>query len=333
MLKFENASYDFKSEVVKYFEKIRSGASIRLFTSGSTGAPRPVVIAPAHLKQAARDTNAFFGLGQGTRALLCLPVHKIGGLMMLARAHVGGYELTVTTPRAQPLEGLEGDFDFMAMVPYQAVKSGMDLARVGTLLLGGATVPAGWEPPPGLAVYQSYGMTETLSHVALRRYTLNQEQPYEALPGVTFQQDDQGCLVIHAPKRGVANLATRDVVDLREGGKQFFLKGRRDNAINSGGLKFFPETLESRLPALPQPFFITGTPDRRLGEVISLVVEGEQVQSLPALQAAVAALPGREKPRRIFRLPRFDYTESGKLNRRTTRERLIGGEGVEIKVF
>ena len=330
MLKFENASYETKNEVLSYFEKIRSRELIRLYTSGSTGAPSPVDLQPPFLERAARDTNAFFGLGRGTKALLCLPVDKVGGLMMLARALYGRFSLTVTDPRARPLEQVEGDFDFVSMVPYQALESGPALKRVKTLLLGGAPLPPGWQPPAGPTVYQSYGMTETLSHVALRNYKSSEEQAYQALPGVEFSQDAHHCLIIHAPKRGVHHLATRDVVELLEGGKCFFLKGRRDNAINSGGLKFFPETLEAKLAEMPLPFFITGMPHERLGEALTLVVEGEQAGEEPAIKQAAAVLTGREKLRMAYRLPRFDYTEGGKLHRRRTRERLLAGEGVNL---
>jgi O-succinylbenzoic acid--CoA ligase len=329
MLKFENASYETKNEVVRYFEKIRSREVIRLYTSGSTGTPRPVDLQPAFLERAARDTNAFFGLGRGVKALLCLPVNKVGGLMMVARALYGGYALTVTDPRARPLEQVAGDFDFVSMVPYQALESGVSLERVKTLLLGGASIPPGWQPPPGPRIYQSYGMTETLSHVALRHFNSKEEQAYQALPGVELSQDADNCLIIDAPKRGVNNLRTRDVVALLEGGKRFFYKGRRDNAINSGGLKFFPETLEARLVEMPVPFFITGMPHERLGEALTLVVEGEELEEATIKQAA-AALAGKEKIRMAYRLPRFDYTESGKLHRRRTRERLLEGEGLNL---
>lgn len=330
MLKFENASYNVKNEVIRYFEKIRNREPIRLFTSGSTGAPSPVDIQPAFLERAARDTNAFFGLGRGVKALLCLPVDKIGGLMMVARAFYGGFSLTVTDPRARPLEQVEGSFDFVSMVPYQALESGAALSRVKTLLLGGAAIPPGWQAPSGLAVYQSYGMTETLSHVALRRYNLAQEQPYQVLPGVELSQDAHNCLIIHAPKRGVNHLPTRDVAELLEGGKRFYLKGRRDNAVNSGGIKFFPETLETRLGEMGLPFFITGMPHERLGEALTLVVEGEEPVAIPAIKQAAAVLSGTEKLRFAYRLPWFDYTETGKLNRRRTRERLLAGEGVPL---
>mgnify|MGYP000060795334 FL=1 len=52
--------------------------------------------------------------------------------------------------------------------------------------------------------------------------------------------------------------------------------GRKDNVINSGGIKIQAEEIEKILrPYIPVPFVITSVPDQRLGQAVTLLLEGQ----------------------------------------------------------
>jgi len=298
-------------------------------TSGSTGAPREIEIPKSAMVSSARATGEFFQLQEGTRALLCLPAGSIGGKMMLVRAMVLGWKLTLTAPSGRPLEFLDQEYDFVAMVPLQLAQSLKELHKLKTVLVGGAPVSAALLsqiPDTHTAIYESYGMTETSSHIALRRLSPVPENtnpetvlpPFHVLAGITLEQDDRGCLVIHAPRLSAEYLATNDLVTL-EGSDQFRWLGRADHVINSGGVKLVPEQLEAKMgPYMEQRFFLTGMPDPKLGKKLVLVVEGEAGEDLIERLRQSAELDKYEVPRELRTLPNFSMTASGKINRPET---------------
>src|SRR5690606_36017021 len=106
-------------------------------TSGSTGVPKRIKIEKLHMRASAKMTLNFLKLKEGDKALLCMSPAHIGGIMMLVRSELGGLSLTITNPCARPLENLEGNFDFVAMVPYQVAASMEDLHRIKKLIIGG----------------------------------------------------------------------------------------------------------------------------------------------------------------------------------------------------
>lgn len=243
---------------------------------------------------------------------------------MVIRALVGDWELWVTEPTAQPLRGFQSDFDFVSMVPYQASRSRQDLSKVNTLLLGGGMISS--ELRQHLAsslntsVYQSYGMTETLSHVALRKLGGDAvNPPYRALPGVSFARDSRACLIIDAPDREVKGLVTNDLVELVDT-QSFYYLGRYDNVINSGGWKLHPEQLESQLQSFASNLALVGLPDPLWGEKMVLVVERERPLTKVEQEVLVEKLKGPERPKAFYVIPHFPYTSNGKLQRGRLRQ-------------
>ncbi|RMF63483.1 MAG: hypothetical protein D6743_10665 [Calditrichaeota bacterium] len=322
-----------------------------LQTSGSTGAPRSVRLTRAQMVASAEATGRALGLKPGDRALVCLSPAYIAGLMMLVRGFVLGLELVVVEPRGNPLLQLDSPetcrLDFAAFVPLQVQKilaAGGDtlamLHRMKAILVGGA--PISQELHRKLQqvqapIYQTFGMTETVSHIALRR--LNGAQAgdfYEALPGVCIDTDERGCLKVKAPQTAQKWVVTNDLVELLSSAR-FRWRGRFDNVINSGGVKLAAEQLEEEIAAVlaredvtsaiaGRPFFVCGLPDAALGEAVTLVFEGEPFsrtaqQELLALLRA--RLPRYHGPASIRFLPHFARTANGKLQRRTSRERLL----------
>jgi len=158
-------------------------------------------------------------------------------------------------------------------------------------------------------VYESYSMTETVTHIALKRIG---EKMFTVLPNVVISADDRGCLVISAPQLSSKKIVTNDSVEILSE-NQFIWKGRIDNVINSGGIKLFPEQIEEKLiNTIPNRFFVAGMFDERLGEKVVLVIEGNEF-SLD--ETIFNALDKYEKPRSVYFLPKFLETETGKIKR------------------
>jgi len=280
------------------------------------------------MQASARMTGAYFRFRAGQKIVLCLSPDSIGGKMLIVRALVHDMELIVVDLQRNPLEKIDFSVDFAAMVPMQVQETldinpaKLDLVR--QILIGGATVT------PDLAaqlrnvkasLFESFGMTETVSHVAIRRLNQDTEQPFEALQGITFSTHEQQ-LVIHAPQLGQPDLQTNDVVELA-GPHAFFWKGRADFVINSGGIKFHPEILESKLaPFIAQRFFIAGEADVTLGEKIILLLEtgSNEIAESDLQEIYAAQLDRYEIPKKTYFVKAFQETVSGKVNRITTQK-------------
>ncbi len=296
-------------------------------TSGSTGTPKSVKLLKQDMEVSARLTNNFFSIDYRSILLLCLSPDYIAGKMMLVRALLSGADLLVVPPSSQPLATIDEPIDFAAMVPAQvietlaSVEQTARLARVKTLIIGGASLAFDTEAQlkelPVIS-YVTYGMTETVSHVALRRLG-DPAGGYRAMNGITFSTDDRECLVIHAPHFSTQKFITNDIVRL-DNPSTFRWIGRYDNVINTGGVKVFPEQVEQKIASLlnPRRFFITALPDTKWGECVTLVIEGESLTEKDevALLATIRKQVTRyEYPRRILYLLHFKETSSGKVIR------------------
>ena len=291
---------------------------ISVQTSGSTGAPKTIILTKQQMVQSAQATGAYFKAGSGTRALLCIPAAYIAGKMMVVRAMVLGWDLHVVQPAKDALIEYDNDYDFVAMVPYQVEHSLQALPKVKKLIIGGGAVSRQLEEKLqniAIEAFATYGMTETITHVAVRRINgPAKSTQYTALPNVKFVKDARGCLVIEAPKIVTAPVVTNDLVDVHSP-TSFTWLGRYDNVVNSGGVKLYPETIETTLSAhIEQPFMIASEPDETLGERLILIFEGNS-DALPNFAEAFQELAPYERPKKVYRLSRFSYTETGKIKR------------------
>lgn len=308
-------------------------------TSGSTGTPRPLAVSKERMMRSACLTCEALSLRPGDTALLCMNLRYIGAMMMVVRALVCGLNLVVREASGHPLSGLDVPVRFAAMVPLQvhnslAVPHECDrLKRVDILIIGGGAIDERLERRvrdlPG-AVYSTYGMTETLSHIALRRLNgpsaSDRYRPFASVRLSLCPDDD--ALVIDAPLLCDDVLHTRDIARIFPDGS-FLVVGRKDNVINSGGLKIQAETLEKMLqPLIELPFVITSVPDERLGEAVTLLVETAGV--LPVSPDRLAALlPAYHLPRHLFAVREIPRTENGKTDRPACRRlaEALRGEG------
>lgn len=297
---------------------------IEVPTSGSTGTPKKIQILKQHMVNSALATGDFFQLSPGDSALLCLPARFIAGKMMLVRAMILGLELSLVAPGSRPLKGTKEQFDFSAMTPQQLSHSMKELSHIKKLIIGGAAIQGELLEKlqhKHTKAYATYGMTETVSHVAVKKLNhFTKEQPkrhYVAMPNVSFTQDDRGCLVITAPDVCAETLVTNDVVNLLSP-SEFEWVGRFDNVINSGGIKLFPESIEVKLAnILSTPFFITSLPDAILGERLILVVEGtnDTTQIMELMKGNAVLLP-YEFPKEVYVTKEFKRTSNGKIQRK-----------------
>ena len=306
--------------------------TIEVQTSGSTGKPK---IMPADKKRMIRSAIAtcrFFDLKEKDTALLCMNLKYIGAKMMVVRALVAGMELIVNEKiDGRPFRDLQRDIDFAAIVPLQLYNSIHEdpeaLARVRTIIVGGGAVDQQLRNDiQGLdnAVYSTYGMTETLSHIALRKLNgPDQDEYYTPLPGVSLSLTDDGRLTIHAPEIVPEQLVTNDIAHLSAEGK-FLIRGRADNVIVSGGVKVQIEEVEMKLSeVLDTNFALTSVPDSKFGEKIVLLVESgdEDELDLNAIKdLCETELHKYQRPKAYLPVFRIPLTENGKINRLACKE-------------
>ena len=350
-------------------------------TSGSTGKPKPMWVEKKRMAHSARTTCRFLGLKRGDTALLCLSLDYIAGKMMAVRAIEWGLNLVCVEPSGHPLSTInverltinegslsephprgrqDGAFSFAAMTPMQVYNTLQvpeereRLMQVKHLIIGGGAIDEALEADLRLfpnAVWSTYGMTETLSHIAMRRINgtspcpskggeietqennplvannsstertnsstcqlvnSSTEKWYLPFEDVHVSLNGDGCLVIDAPGVCAETLVTNDCAQLHPDGRRFRIVGRKDNVINSGGIKIHAEEVELLLrPHLSMPFIITKATDPKFGEVVALVYEddflGASVQSI-----CQAVLPKYWQPRRYLPVSHILMTETGK---------------------
>lgn len=292
---------------------------IEVQTSGTTGKPKVIRLKKLAMIQSAIATGDFFSLEPGDKALLCLSAKYIAGKMMLVRAMILGLELDITTVDSKPLKYNDKQYDFAAMVPIQVENSLKKLQNIKKVIIGGATLSQSLieklKKLKKTKTYETYGMTETITHVAVRKIG---DATFKTLPNINISKDERDCLVIDAPKIMEDKVITNDVVDVVNE-NEFLWLGRFDNVINSGGIKLFPEQIEAKLQDLiSDRFFIAGEKDEKLGEKVILVVESNKKDTDSSI---FDVLEKFEKPKAIYFVPKFIETKTGKINRLKTVEK------------
>ncbi len=307
-------------------EWLNGSTKIDVKTSGSTGTPKTIAIQKKQMVNSAIATGTFFNLKEGDTALLCLSAEYIAGKMMLVRAMVLGLAIDTIDPSALPLALNSQTYDFCAMVPLQLQKVLQQLHQFKTLIVGGAPMLQSLLSvlkDSSTNVYATYGMTETVTHIALKQISGVKDQQSQilndvfiALPNVTYTQDERNCLIIDAPNVADNLVVTNDVVELLSN-TSFKWLGRFDNIINSGGVKLNPEIIEQKLSKIiTTRFFVAGVADDRLGQRLILIVEGNQnAKALLQKLNAESTLSRFEFPKKVYTLPKFMETKTGKILR------------------
>ena len=290
---------------------------VLVHTSGSTGKPKPMMVEKKRMLNSARITCDFLGLKPGDSALLCMSLDYIAGKMVVVRSIERHLHLISVSPSGHPLKDIDlkdvngkdvnGEITFAAMVPMQVYNTLQvpeereRLTHIRHLIIGGGAIDASLEKelrslPGNIAIWSTYGMTETLSHIALRRINgAEASEWYQPFDSVKISQTDEGCLVIDAPLVCAETLVTNDIVEIESyiynkvekhekvEKLRFRIKGRKDNVICSGGIKIQIEEVEALLkPHLEKPFMIAKKKDEKFGEIAVLLTEDEDLKKVEA---------------------------------------------------
>ena len=274
---------------------------VLVHTSGSTGKPKPMMVEKKRMLNSARITCDFLGLKPGDSALLCMSLDYIAGKMVVVRSIERHLHLISVSPSGHPLKDVNEEITFAAMVPMQVYNTLQipeereRLCHIRHLIIGGGAIDAALEKelksfPGNIAIWSTYGMTETLSHIALRR--INGDEPsewYQPFDSVHISQTEEGCLVIDAPQVCAETLVTNDIVEIepyiynKVEKLRFRIKGRKDNVICSGGIKIQIEEVETLLkPHLEKPFMLAKKKDGKFGEIAVLLSEDEDIKRVEA---------------------------------------------------
>lgn len=311
--------------LIKFLENwYGSDEPIRQSTSGSTGAPKELLIEKRQMQASARRTNAFFSLDDNSVFLIALGMDYIAGKMQLVRAMEAEGHAIVQVPSSDPLSILDRAVSFAALIPAQLEMGMAHLDKVEKVLLGGLAPTAAqskmFTETRHDEIWLGYGMTETCSHVALRRLTSNKEEVFVAMEGVCCSVNDLDELCIQDDRLDL-KLRTTDRVELLDH-RRFRWLGRSDQVINAGGRKVQPEQVERLLqPLLPFLIVVCGYKDDRWGEVPVLLYERmPEMDQNEMIERAIAKLESKDRPRRIFGIKTMLRTRNGKIDRMACRQ-------------
>lgn len=306
--------------------------SFNLQTSGSTGAPKTITVSRQQMLLSARQTINYFNLSPTDRILVCLNTAYIAGILMLVRAFEAKAQIVAVEPSGNPLQNIIGPIDFIALAPMQLEQilnnpaSKNLLHKCRAAIVGGAPVSFALQEKikgTSAAIYATFGMTETLTHFALKQLSPQKEDYFTAFAGVNLAQDERGCLTVTSPVTGQKTLITNDRVEILSANKFNWL-GRIDNVINSGGIKHQIEDLERKVEqaflslGINNRFFIYAMADEILGEKIMLVVEGDKEISALRHINWPDYFTQFEKPKGITYCKQFVETPTGKIIRAKT---------------
>lgn len=323
---------EFEEKVISFLQDWFSDSeTVSVQTSGSTGIPKVFEIEKKRMLNSAKMTCDFLGLKERDTALLCLPVQYISGKMMLVRAIERKLKVIISVPSSAP--EISENVEFCAMTPLQVQNSLDKIHFIKNLIIGGAAVSenlksqltSSIQHPASNKIYETYGMSETLSHIALKQISPIQEDYFTIFNDVEISVDERNCLKIYAPKLNPEILQTNDIVELLNE-KQFKFLGRFDNVINSGGVKIFAEELENLVKKhIDRDLVFLGKPDETLGEKLILVIEDElfsescQSERSRRLKSQISNLKFENKfhsPKEILFLEKFPRAENGKVLRK-----------------
>jgi len=302
-------------------------------TSGTTDTPKKIKFNKRQIKNSIKLTQKTFNLTKNQNIGLCLSLDYVAGIMQLLRVIELNMNLIVFDVCADPLIKNNKTIDFIAMSPKQletTLKNQRD-KKIKTIICGGAEI---YNNPittindnrTKTKIYQTYGMTETLTHIAIKKIN---DKYYKILDGISFKQNKKNnCLIINAPHISKTPIKTCDIVKIIDD-KNFEFIGRLDNILNIDGKKISAETLENKIKnkIKNNKFFIY-----QQQEKLCLVIENKHnlLQKISEKSTKIGngalAFPvlsfKKYKIKKINYIDRFCYTKNGKINRFKTIEGL-----------
>ena len=321
----QTPSNEFETKVLDFIKEWCSDSkTVKIQSSGSTGIPKIFEVEKSKMLNSAEMTCNFLDLKEGNVALICLPIEYISGKMMVVRSILRKLKLKIAEPSTNPLQNINDEIDFCAMTPLQVENSLDKLHLIKNLIIGGASVSETLKTKitqtlkhsnSPIRIFETYGMSETLSHIALRQIFPNQEDWFTVFEGVEISLEERDCLKIFAPKLNSEVLQTNDLVEINNQ-NQFRFLGRLDNVINSGGAKIFPEELEKLVKQnIPNEAVFLGIDDEKLGQKLILIIEGESDENLKSKIHNLKFQKSFHKPKDIIFVEKIPRTPNGKVNR------------------
>lgn len=330
-------SYPEASKLIHFIKSwIHGNSSFEFQTSGSTGIPKTITINKDQIIASVHGTTSFLGLEKNHKALICLDPNFIASLMMAARCLINDMDLLLKRPSSNPLQSVEEPIDFASFVPiqiYKMIEGGTidQLVEIKNILIGGAPLTQSAFnrlTEINTNIFVTYGMTETVSHIALMPVKGNySEALFKVLPGIQIGQDEEGCLHIVGQVTQEQVIQTNDIVEIYNSDKFRWL-GRRDHVINSGGIKIHPEQLEKSIETLiNSDFIISWKSDLQLGSECIIITEGQRLSNdqLNEIEKAIAMdFSKYHIPKQCIEIDAFERTDSGKVKREETRKKALG---------
>lgn len=321
----ETPSNEFETKVLDFIKEwFLDSKTVKIQSSGSTGIPKIFEVEKSKMLNSAEMTCDFLDLREGNVALICLPIEYISGKMMVVRSILRKLKLKIAQPSTNPLQNIKEEIDFCAMTPLQVENSLEKLHLIKNLIIGGASVSETLKKKISqilkssnaqTQIYETYGMSETLSHIALKQISPNQEDWFTVFEGVEISLNERDCLKIFAPKLNSEVLQTNDVVEINND-NQFIFLGRIDNVINSAGAKIFPEELEKLVKQnIPNEAVFLGIDDEKLGQKLILIIEGETDENLKSKIYNLEFQKSFHKPKEIIFVKEIPRTPNGKISR------------------
>lgn len=316
---------EFEKKIKQFVEEwFSDSTTVKVQTSGSTGVPKVFDIEKKKMINSAEMTCDFLRLKEGNTALICLPVEYISGKMMVVRSIIRKLNLIIVDPSTNPLENINDEVDFCAMTPLQVENSLNKLYLIKNLIIGGAAISENLkaklndyrsEIRNSGRIFETYGMSETLSHIGLKQILPEAEDYFTVFENISISTDEKGCLKIFAPNLNSEILQTNDLVEIKNE-NQFRFLGRIDNVINSGGAKIFPEQLEALVKKeIPNEVIFLGVNDESLGQKLVLAIEGEKSEYLIKKISEMTFEKNFHKPKEIIFIEKIPRTPNGKVNR------------------
>lgn len=320
----------FKHDLLNFLKEwFTDSPEITVHTSGSTGQPKPILVRKEQMMRSAEMTCSFLNLKEKDKTLLCLPLSYIAGKMIVVRSLVASLDLYPVIPSGHPLSENNIPFQFAAMIPLQVYNSFQNpeekkkLEQIEKLIIGGSPIDYALREKIATlpkAAYATYGMTETLSHIALQRLNGKEASPrYTPFPSVELSLTEEKNLTVYAPLVNDKKLVTNDIAHIYPDGS-FKILGRKDNIIITGGIKIQIEEVENQLaPVISTPFAITSQPHPKFGEIVVLLVK--HPVDLPLLKEKInSKLSIYQRPKKIYSVENIPFTTSGKINRAATKQ-------------
>ncbi|WP_447951472.1 AMP-binding protein [Chryseobacterium koreense] len=319
----------FEEKVIRFLKDwFSSTKTVPVQTSGSTGKPKILEIEKKRMLHSAKITCDYLDLKNGDSALLCLPVEYISGKMMIVRSIERKLKLHLVNPTSTPLEDFNTEINFCAMSPLQVANSLNKIHLIKNLIIGGAQISESLKKkveknnvPVANRIFETYGMSETLSHIALKQIFPNAEPYFTILDGVEISKNERGCLTISAPKLNAEILKTNDLVELKNK-KQFRFLGRFDNVINSAGLKIYPEELENLVKEqVSNEVIFIGVQNEMFGEKLVMIIEGTESPELKNHLSLLNYPTKNHRPKEIIFMENLPRTPNGKVDRMALKKR------------